>query len=259
MTLPDFFKAKPPKLFMQEEFIVRTYECGAGLSLGITGLINFLQEIAGNHANSIGLGIEPLQKQGLTWMLARMRISLRASLPHWGGKLIVTTWPSGVRGRLIAVRDFIVQNENGETIAKAFSEWPLVNFETLRLARLTPEVLALTEEGTLHVALPDIGAISTVKETLAVDHTVRRSDMDTNRHVNNMHYTEWALESIPEAFQQQHRLTEIDIHFKQAAYAGETVRSETDVTDNGILEHRVLNAKTDALLAQLKTAWSTPA
>lgn len=49
--------------------------------------------------------------------------------------------------------------------------------------------------------------------------------MDSNRHINNAAYLVWALESLPEAWQEEHALIGIHLHFRKESHAGEQMKS----------------------------------
>ena len=257
MSLPLFIKDTPPKLFRQEIFTVRSYACDEQMRLTLPGLINMLQEIAGLHATSISVGVLDLQKENLTWMLSRMRIHLLTLLPAWGEQLVVTTWPSGVKGRLSAVRDFIVETPAGTVVAEGISEWLMIDLISHRIARLPPSVLELVTEGTPRVSIDEPSFPENTALSGTIEHTVRRSDMDLNRHVNNVHYTEWALESVSDEFLATHTPEMIDITFKNSAVFGNRVLSETFTAADhpGLLRHDVCNAADRSLFAKAFSHW----
>ena len=59
----------------REDFRVRAAEAGMRNRLTVAAFCGYLQEAAGNHARELGLGIQELRAEGLTWMLARLQIA----------------------------------------------------------------------------------------------------------------------------------------------------------------------------------------
>ena len=57
----------------------------------------------------------------------------------------------------------------------------------------------------------------------------RAADMhiDMNGHVNNVHYAEWMLESVPADFAAAHRLVEMEIVFRSETLRGDFVVSRS--------------------------------
>lgn len=241
-----------------ESFCVRAYESGVNNQVTLPALCNYLQEAAGNHARALGLGIHELQDAGFTWMLARLHLVIRR-YAAWRETVHLRTWPSGVRGRLTALRDFCMTDSAGETVLSGVSEWLYVDLAAQRIARLPQAFAALTPEGTPRAPIPEPPAKLpdiTEPEWSAVV-TVRHSDHDFNDHVNNAHYVEWALECLPDAWREQRRVREMDIAFRVAAHRGDTVITEAahDAVDGDALLHRIRRDSDGALLAQARTVW----
>lgn len=241
-----------------ESFCVRAYESGMNNRVTLPTLCNYLQEAAGNHARELGLGINELQDAGFTWMLARLHLVIYR-YAAWRETVNLRTWPSGVRGRLTALRDFCMTDSAGETLLLGVSEWLYVELAAQRVTRLPQAFAALTPVGTPRVSiseplakLPDIA-----EPEWSATVTVRYSDHDFNDHVNNAHYVEWALECLPNTWRGQRRLREIDVAFRVAAHRGDIVITEAahDTADGDVLLHRIRRDSDDALLAQARTVW----
>jgi len=86
--------------------------------------------------------------------------------------------------------------------------------------------------------------------------TVRHSDHDFNRHVNNAHYVEWALECLPDDWRASRRVCELDISYRASAMWGDTVISEAVRESGEVLLHRIRRASDHAVLATARTVWS---
>lgn len=250
-----------PKYFLDKSFVVRSYESGVNNQATPGTYCNYFQEIAGEHANALGIGIHSLQSHQITWMLARLRMGVRR-WAAWGEALAVRTWPSGFEGRLIALRDFQFRDSTGGLVAEGISEWVNVDLSTRRLVRMPAELGELAPEGTpragADIAVPE-GRRQPFPESAkwAASLGVRRTDLDFNDHVNNVHYVEWALECLPGDWLAAKGLASIDVSFKAEALLGDTVRSEAAPLGPSLLAHRIVRAGGDnAVLAILTTGWS---
>ena len=188
-------------------------------------LCDFLQAAATSHAEILGVGMQDLIGQGLTWMLAKMDIAF-GDWPASHEKLALRTWPSGVRGRLICCRDFDMRDAAGRTVLKATSEWVCVNFETRKLARLGPELLTLAPPDAPKVEVEPMPSLDEAVFTPAGECRipVRRADLDINRHVNNVHYIEWLFEPLSDAAYGR-MLRHLTIGYHAEALAGDEVTS----------------------------------
>ena len=232
-------------------FTVRSYEAGIANHVTLPTLCNYMQEAAGISAARLGWGIRALQEEGLTWMLARLRVRVTHYIP-WGKTVIMRTWPSGMKGRLIAKRCFLGLDDGGAELFRASSEWLYVDLKSQKIAKLPETFADIVPSGTPDFELPDIGGKFARLPLVegSADVLTRHSDLDFNDHVNNVHYVEWMLEtdaqdSVPPASSSP---AELDIVFRQAAKAGESVVSEFCVCGEKTL-HAIRRRSDDALLA----------
>jgi acyl-ACP thioesterase len=243
--------------YYERAFSVRSYESGVDNRLSLPSLCNYLQEIAGNHADKLNLGIGKLQKGGVSWMLSRLRVSIGRDV-GWGDELVIRTWPSGTKGKLAATRDF-KGIFGGEEVFEAVSEWLVVDLAAQRIVRLPENFRSLAPEGTPRVAMAaeegggKFAALSKVDEVSRI--LVRRSDHDFNDHVNNVHYVEWALEAVPGDFSDR-RIEKIDIVFRQSAHAGDELESRVEIVDERTLRHAIVRKVDETLLVTAETKWS---
>ena len=223
-------KFHEPKYFLDETFSVRAYEAGVTNHVSLPTLCNYLQEIAGLSADSLGWGIRKLQDEGLTWMLSRLHLKVAQYVP-WGEKITLRTWPSGMKGRLIATRCFQGADASGGEVLQAHSEWLYVDMKEQKIAKLPESFADLVPSDTPDILFDDIGGKFTKLPdlTASVEIRVRQSDLDFNDHVNNVHYAEWMLETIPlgtDSATSGRGPAEMDIVFRAAAKAGDLLVSE---------------------------------
>ena len=116
-----------------QTFGVHTYEVDAFGTIAIAALSGYLQEVAGQHAAALGVGLNTLMARGLTWVLARQRIENPVPIVV-GDRLEIETWPAGI-DRLAANRDFVVRRADGTEVARARTQWFVVDLETRRPVR----------------------------------------------------------------------------------------------------------------------------
>lgn len=196
---------------------------------------DWLQETAGNHALRLNFDISQLNEKKLTWVLHRLHIQIDR-YPRWREKVIVKTWPSA-GDTLRAYRDFIILDSDGVEIGRSLSYWLMLNTESRRPVRMPREVLKMAPADIEHVLDIRKGRIAfDSKPDSSHRYSVRQSDLDINRHVNNVKYIEWAIETLPEA----QEVTELDIEFKSECRQGDEIRSELAFDSNGLNRHRII-------------------
>lgn len=185
------------KIKYQEEFKIRASEVDFDQKATLPAICNLLQEVAGNHAQQLQFDITDLQKDELTWVLHRLCVKMDR-FPDWRETITIETWPSSGDG-LRAYRDFLISDSDGNIIGKCLSYWLMMNIESRRPTRIPDKILEIAPQNIEHV-LPitsfDVPDIRNADYSELFD--VRKTDLDLNRHVNNVRYIEWALSCLPE-------------------------------------------------------------
>ncbi|MEP0548234.1 MAG: acyl-ACP thioesterase domain-containing protein [Rhodothermales bacterium] len=242
----------------RDAFRVRAYEIDPAGRLTLPTLCNYFQETAGNHATAFDLASDQLLAGGIAWVLARLQVEVER-YPAWREDVTVETWPSAFDG-LYAQRDFVATDEHGETIARATSQWFVMDVARRRPIRLPAAVAEIERPDRPHALDPDRTPLPDFGEPDAERlFSVRRHDLDLNQHVNNVRYVEWALEAVPDAVRDAHTLRRLDVHFRAESVYGDTVRSACsppEPSGDGVaLAHEVTRHRDGRLLARARTAW----
>jgi acyl-ACP thioesterase len=224
----------------------------------VLALADYFQEAAGHHADELGVSMQDLLAEGRAWVLAHFRLEIDR-LPDWNEEITLETWPSGLE-RLFATREVVFRDGEGDSIAQGTSAWLVINTERRRPVR-PPSVLYDIEPpdrpAPLDTDLADLPAPSRTDRTEAF--SVRYHDLDLNRHVNNVRYLEWALETLPPSVLDERRCTGLALQFEAEATHGDPVRATAQIDgDEGPLSvrHRLALADTDRTLARATTTWA---
>lgn len=161
-------------------------------------LFKLLQEAAIVHANQFATGTQALVERGETWVLNRIAVAVRR-YPKFDDALRVETWSSGIRG-FKGYREFRVFDTAGEEVIVGSSLWIYVSAKTSSIVRVPREVadgFPQRDGGVFH---PDLEKWEPASppETSKVRVTLRYSDFDVNRHVNNAAYLDLVQTALSE-------------------------------------------------------------
>lgn len=197
---------------------VRYSEANSQSRLTYHGLLNYLQDASTLHSEELGESGADLRTQNMAWILSFWQICIE-EMPKLSEDITVSTWPYSTRG-LFGMRNFCVDNAEGERMIKANSIWVLVNAETGRPLRITDEVSShYPDEPKLEMDYCDrkivIPQEYEEKEAIVVPHYF----IDTNNHMNNAKYVMAAEEYLPEDF----KVKEIRVEYKKAAVLGDVI------------------------------------
>ncbi len=235
------------------EFTVRGYEADFTNRAAVQTFAYYMEEAAGRHAEKLGFSTDRLRDEGVAWVLARMYIETY-TFPQTGEKVYLTTWPVGIE-KLQFRRDFELRDGDGRMLARAISQWVVVNLETRKLERITsyPGLEPEAPERTLEEPKWKIAPQADSPELLQLD--VRLSDIDQNNHVNNVHYIEWVVESVPYATDTEKNLASVEIIFRaEAKYKDKVSVKGTAGESEGEFVHGIFNGGGTELV-RAKTVW----
>ncbi|KAI3896655.1 hypothetical protein MKW92_021744 [Papaver armeniacum] len=230
-------------LSYKENFIVRCYEVGINKTATVETMANLLQEVACNHAQSVGFSTDgfattpTMRKMNLIWVTSRMHIEIY-KYPAWGDVVEIETWCQS-EGRIGTRRDWILKDfATGVVIGRATSKWVMMNQNTRRLQKVNDDVrdeylvfcprtprLSFPEEN--NSSLKKIPKLEDPAQYSKLGLVPRRADLDMNQHVNNVTYIGWVLESIPQEIIDTRELQKITLDYRRECQHDNTVDSLT--------------------------------
>jgi len=217
---------------MKQPFWIKTYDVNTIVlnsqkRLGLTGLLNLLQDIAWLHAEHLGWGYEELIKRNTIWVLVRQKLAM-TEWPAWGEAVTIRTWPRGVSGAM-ALRDFEIM-VGSRKLGECTTSWLMLNWQTRRPQKFDPQAFIL--EGRPPALSFEAGKIA-VRNDLepAANFKVRYSDLDVNGHVNNTRYAQWILDAASAEEIATHELLDYEVNFLAEARIGDEI-----VVERGAIE-----------------------
>ena len=221
-----------------ESFQIKSYESGFDGRMKIFSLFNYLQEVAGNHADELKFGYNDLKPRNWYWVLTRIKIEIN-QFPRWCDTIAVTTWPKGI-DRLFGLRDFFVTDKLQNQIIKATSSWVIIDGVRFRPQRLQDILQSIPENENKH-------AINEMLEKLVIpssiyyqtDRTVSINDLDVNNHVNNAKYVEWLMDCYDKNFYENNELKNIQVNYLEEAHYGDKLNLQLFKSDASSNEHYI--------------------
>ncbi len=206
-----------------DHYRVRGYEVDYSGRAPVQTLCNFMEESAGRHADALGLSVERLQSEGITWVLARLQLEVMGA-PQAGEEIRLSTWPVDIQ-KLQFRRDFIMYGPDGQVLARGITQWVIVNLETRKLERIPSFISDLRPVNAERVMdEADWRIPAQADGPVLGSFPVRLADIDRNRHVNNVRFIDWIVESAPFSGQEKaSSLKGLEIIFRAEGLYGDTV------------------------------------
>lgn len=156
-------------------------------------ILQAFQQAADAHSREMGVGFQEIRKQGLLWVVTRIRYEI-LRCPGAGEPLELQTWPLPA-SRLGFERNYIIMDREGEPLIRGTSLWVVMDAETRRLA-LCPELYPEGNYSTEQVFPDRARRLRPFEGELACTVIPGEEHIDRNGHVNNSHYPAFAAKAL---------------------------------------------------------------
>ena len=206
---------------------IRYSECGSNNKAKLTSILNYFQDCTTENSERIDVGLAYLKEKERAWILNTWQVEIER-YPVMSEVVKTSTWATGFKG-VFGPREFRMETETGELIARANTLWVYIDTKTGRPTKPDAEEIAIygvepsqeMENVPRKIMLPEV--LSEV-DTFPV----RKYHIDTNNHVNNNKYIEFAVEVLPKDF----LVCKLRVEYKKAAVYGDTIVVKTAVEEN---------------------------
>ena len=216
--------------FYEKEYELHYYEVDKNLKGNMSTIINILSDIGTKQSEELGASINDLTDRNMAWVFYNYHVKIFRE-PVYGEKLKVKTEPSGFK-KFYALRNYEIKDSNGNIIVSANAIFLLINIEKRRMMRIPEDQYILYGVDSDIKEEFKIPRIESLKEFKYSDtFKVRYTDIDSNQHVNNTKYVDWAIETLPEEIVNNYYLDEVKVTFEKECKYGEIVNVYTDIRE----------------------------
>lgn len=239
-------------MIYKEKFKIGLKDVWAGEEVSNIAILEYLENIAAYHSDSVGYGVNNTSETNINWLLLDWKLEV-IKRPKYGHILDIHTWSRKVE-KFYAYRDFEIYDENSNLCVIATSKWLLVNSKTKKIARVSEEMAnKYQSELTKKVFKNELEKIKEPKNYESeILYTVQRRDIDIIGHMHNLNYLYLAYEALPEEIYKQRPFDHVRIQYKKQIKLGEKVRckyakleDKSNVVaiynEDGTILHSILN------------------
>ena len=221
---------------LEEKFQIKTYQCNEFGTIKLRHLFDCFQELAGDHADKLGLGYEECLKKNCAWVCSKYHVVIN-KLPKFKDEIIIQTWPSKFVGPT-GIREFLVKNINGEILIKAVSQWVIIDLVKLRplIAQNVFDCASLAEGNEVGLELKKLPVITDYNNKKIEN--LRYDDVDVNHHINNAVYVALAEDALFDIVGNC-QVREISIDFKKSAVISDKVVSVKSFVNGNIADFSI--------------------
>lgn len=226
---------------------IACYEADANKVMRPTAMLNMMQEAANVNATSLGFGYDKMIETNTAWVLSRIHLRFKR-YPQWRDNVTLKTWHKGM-AKLFYLRDFVLSDADGETLAEATSSWLIIDMNTRRLVRnsdLATSPDKCTKEDAIAEPAEKVMLPVDIEPELVRKHPVTWSEIDSNGHVNNVNYVMWAIDAVKSEDIKERQIKEMLINYDAEVMPGDTVRiSRVRIEDGDNLTYYITGIVAD--------------
>lgn len=206
--------------------------CDATARLGVPNAFALFMDLATEHAEALGIGMNGLMKQGLFWLTVRTRIRF-IERPALTETVTLRTWPEKPE-RSRCNRDYAILRGD-RIIVAGKTEWMIMNLKTNRLHPVDgvfPGDLEILEDKVLPEPFTRVTDDFDGADSLG-SYTVRSTDIDLGGHMNNAAYVRAIAGAFSSKEWQAMDIREMEVAFRSPCFEGETLEIQRRTTDAG--------------------------
>ena len=178
-------------------------------------ILKMLENIGSYHSDIAGYGTNDIPIKKLSWILLDWKLKV-IKRPTYGENLEIHTW-ARVANKFFTYRDFEIYDGNKNLCAIATSKWTLVNIEEGKMSKITEDVINSYKPEEKEVFEEEkLEKLQEPKEFISnITYTVKRKDIDINKHMHNLYYLDLAYEALPEEVYNTNIFDNVRIMYKK--------------------------------------------
>ena len=204
--------------------------------IGLRGVMHYCQDIHTWHLLQVNKGNDVIpEKYGAGWIYTRYHVLLKKKMDD-SGPLKLTAWMEPYR-QPVLVNENITIEQNGVLSAVAKLETCVFSLTRGRPLRLS--AIEFPENFTEDIPndIPDFIPMEKTADGMEERYlrTVRMSDLDKNRHMNNLRYIEMFQDAHDSAFWDVMDPREMEICFLSQCLEGETLSVRSRCNDESVM------------------------
>jgi acyl-ACP thioesterase len=238
-----------------KEYNLRYFEMNKHGMASPTTILTLLEDTAADHCHNIGYSLYNLESQNIGWVLISGRIDMER-YPKYKENIYIQTWLSKfslVKG----YRENLIIDDEGSIIGKAKGIWAFFDIENRKPVPIFEDIKTkwginndISTEFNINLINPKVNGKH------EMEFNIYKSDVDSNKHVNNIRYFHWLIESLPDEILDNYMLENINGKFYTEAQYGEKIQVYADKssTDNSF-NHTMMSNIDNKLLVAAHTKW----
>ncbi|NQT57465.1 MAG: hypothetical protein HQ557_00640 [Bacteroidetes bacterium] len=214
---------------------LHTYLADPFLTANLPFYCRTVQEGAASHAMHAGCSNTELHAMGKTWVLSRFKLTIKKYVT-WPSSVILKTWINSPF-RFFAPREAQGTDEEGNELFRSMAYWVLLDLEKRRPEKpgMIHQFISMSEDRSLwtKTTLAKLPAGQDIEASTVYTPQLMYRDIDSVRHINNISYIEWILESFSLDYKTDFKPCEFEINFLSESFLGDELMLYTRKDPSG--------------------------
>ncbi|MBW6411799.1 acyl-[acyl-carrier-protein] thioesterase [Clostridium weizhouense] len=240
-----------------KDYEIHYYEVDYKLRCKLSSIIDFICDVGTHQSESVGGGMEYCLNNNCAWVFYKYDIKMYR-YPKYAETINLTTQAVGFK-RFYGLRKYFIRDSEGILIGEALALFFLINIEKRRPMRIQKEqydFYGVDRDMEHNVKMDGIEKVD--EEQFHREFQTRYSDIDSNKHVNNVKYIEWAMEAVPLEVVKDYELSRIKVIFEKETTYGDKISATAtveQVDENSLKSYHKIRNNEGIELTILEAEW----
>lgn len=212
-------------MIFEHKYEVVVKDLGKSNKVSNKAILGYMEEIASLHSSTVGQGVDDLEKNGTAWVILDWKVKV-LNRCGYGENVTAKTWVRE-NNKFYSYRDYEIYDSKNNLIAVGTSKWVLIDIKTKHITKIDDE-LGKKYKTEYNKNVFNEEKLEKIKEPIEyvsnIIYTVKRSDIDINKHVHNLNYLDFAYETLPKEIYEKEELKNVRINYKHELKYGDTVK-----------------------------------
>lgn len=207
---------------LRDTYVVNYSDCDALYEMSVPKMLNLYEDIVGTHTDRMQIGMETVgQKYGVKWVVTKiiMKIDKR---PKVADVLRVSTWPHKP-GFVRFGRSGVFKNNNGSDCVRFYSDWCILDVKNNKLMKTSTLPSLITDYRTDKAVDKEEVEESIAEYKYVYTKKAMFSDLDANKHVNNVVFAKIALDVFPFKVFDEKQIDYVENEFLEQCFEGDVI------------------------------------
>ena len=213
-----------------EKHRVVFYETDVTKNISIGMLVDLMMLASENQSEQLSIGKDKVNGLGYGWVITQHVLGIER-LPKVNEEVKIWTEADSYN-KYFCYREFGIDDLDDNPLVRMHTIFVLMDFKNRKISQIVPELIIPFGATETH----KVKRYKNVKKIKEIDnhkkYQVRFMDIDSNHHVNNVHYFDWMLDTLDYDFLSKHTLKKINIQYKQEITYGDIVTSNVQIINS---------------------------